>query len=422
MQHAVRTAPANRLHQLILLVLAGLFFALCLWRAGASPIIDGLPFKDSDDIMRLLQVQQWLDAGAWYDLTQPRLNPPDGVAMHWSRLPDLPLAAVIALSEPLLGAERAALLAALLVPALLGVAFFAAFVWAARPVTGRKGQVYAGLIGLVLSVPQAAFAAGRIDHHGWQLLLATVGAGAVLRMLAVTAATAGSGPTSATPGLFGLPKRSSRPEAARLAMLAAVAGPASALGLWVGAEAIPAVAFATAALAIGWLLHGRTGALALALFGLALLLASLIILLVALGPGERTAVFCDAFSWVSVGLAAAVALFGLGAVVAERRLVDAGPPKRLVAAIFITLPLLGLLYALFPHCAGGPYAGLSSMVEQMVARISEAQSLATVLNSRPETAAQYAALPLLALALCLTRLYKLRRHRTAPPFGVWLGL
>jgi hypothetical protein len=427
MQHAVQTVAPNPLHRLILLVLAGLFFAHCLWRAGTAPIIDGLPFKDSDDIMRLLQVQQWLDSGAWHDLMQPRLNPPDGVAMHWSRLPDLPLAAMIALSEPLIGGERTALLAALLVPALLGVAFFAAFVWAARPVTGRKGQVYAGLIGVVSSVPQAAFAAGRIDHHGWQLLLATLGAGAVLRMLAITAATATARPIldSARPQLIESLERSNQPELARLArlaILAAVAGLAGALGLWVGAEAIPALAFATGALTVGWLLHGRAGALALALFGLALLLASLIILPVALGPGARAATFCDAFSWVSVGLAAAVALFGLGAVVAEARLADASPRKRLVAALFIALPLLGLLYALFPHCAAGPYAGLSPMVAQMITRISEAQPLTTVLSTRPGTAAQYAALPLLALALGLTRLYRLRGHRAAPLFGVWLGL
>jgi len=380
----------NRPQTLLLLMLAGLMLALCLWRADAGPIIGGLPFKDSDDIMRLLQVQRWLETGAWFDFTQPRLNPPAGVVMHWSRLPDLPLAAVIWFSAPLLGAEHAALLAAWLVPPLLGVAFLAAFVWAAGPLTGSAGRPYAGLMVLALSIPSAAFAAGRIDHHGWQLLLATLSAGALLRLQANSPRV---------------------PESTR-ALLAGLIGLSGALGLWIGAEAIPAVAFAAAVLTLGWLRQGRLGALALFWYGLALSLASLLILPLALplqslwslaAPAARA---CDAFSWVSIGLAATVLLFALGALLAERRLPAANPLSRATAAILIALPLLGLLYVLFPHCAGGPYSGLTPTVEQLITRISEAQSLSSLLQTRPATAAQYAVLPLFGWLLCATWLMR----------------
>ncbi len=393
-------ATSTRLHHILLLILATVVFALCLWRAGTAPIIDGLPFKDSDDIMRLLQVQRWLETGAWYDLTQPRLNPPAGVDMHWSRLPDLPLATVIWLSQPLLGAEQAALLAAHLVPALLGVAFFAAFVWAARPFTGREGSVYAGLMVLALSIPGAAFAAGRIDHHGWQLLLATLGAGAVLRVLMAL---------------------DTDPSPRRIAALALLAGLVGALGLWIGAEAIPPVALAAAVLGLGWLRHGHAGALALFWYGLGLTLSSLLIVPLA----TPQAMACDAFSWVSVGLAAAVLVFALGALLVEPRLWAARPGGsagrrsiiRATAALFIALPLLGLLYALFPHCAGGPYAGLSPTVEQMITRIAEARSLITLLQSEPATAAQYGALPLFGLLLCLAMLLPQAMPKALPGVG-----
>ncbi len=49
----------------------------------------------TDDAMRLVQVRDLLAGQNWFDLTQHRLSPPAGVTMHWSRLIDLPLAALI---------------------------------------------------------------------------------------------------------------------------------------------------------------------------------------------------------------------------------------------------------------------------------------------------------------------------------------
>ena len=46
----------------------------------------------TDDAMRLVEVRDLLAGQGWFDLTQYRLSPPGGVAMHWSRLVDVPLA------------------------------------------------------------------------------------------------------------------------------------------------------------------------------------------------------------------------------------------------------------------------------------------------------------------------------------------
>jgi len=44
----------------------------------------------TDDAMRLVEVRDLLGGQSWFDLTQYRLAPPEGVRMHWSRLIDLP--------------------------------------------------------------------------------------------------------------------------------------------------------------------------------------------------------------------------------------------------------------------------------------------------------------------------------------------
>ena len=50
---------------------------------------------DTDDNIRLAQVRAWMAGQGWYDLRQYRLNPPQGFDIHWSRLVDLPIAALI---------------------------------------------------------------------------------------------------------------------------------------------------------------------------------------------------------------------------------------------------------------------------------------------------------------------------------------
>lgn len=174
--------------------MAGVLVAISLLNVGNHPLIPDLPFQDSDDVMRMLQVLAWRDGGGWYDLTQYRINPPAGLAMHWARPPDLPLLGTLVLSELWLGRADAIRFTATLVPALLALAYFAAFVWAAQPLTGRAASPQAGLIALTASLPLLVFNAGRIDHHGWQLILALMMAGALLRL------AAGGAGARATPG------------------------------------------------------------------------------------------------------------------------------------------------------------------------------------------------------------------------------
>src|SRR3954449_8482617 len=50
---------------------------------------------DTDDAMRLVQMHDWLAGRGWYDLVQPRVEPPLGLESHWSRLIDAGLAGTL---------------------------------------------------------------------------------------------------------------------------------------------------------------------------------------------------------------------------------------------------------------------------------------------------------------------------------------
>jgi hypothetical protein len=164
-----------------LLILLGIWLAFSIAKVwfGWARIADR-QFVDPDDAMRLLQVRDWLAGQSWFDVTQYRLSPPTGGPMHWSRLVDLPIAAVILLVRPIAGQDIAETAALIAVPLLtLGVALFLVYRVAARLADGPAAFLAA------LATPASLGAVTqmgllRIDHHGWQIVLALLSIFAVL--------------------------------------------------------------------------------------------------------------------------------------------------------------------------------------------------------------------------------------------------
>lgn len=160
-------------------ILAGWALAAVVLTATMARDIAGLWFPDTDDAMRLVEVRDWLNGQSWWDVSQHRLN--DGIfAMHWSRLVDLPLAAVIAPLDPLIGPGAATRAAMTLVPLLTLLAIMALAALVTRRLLDTERAKLALLL-VPLSVPIVFQARPlRIDHHGWQVALAL---GAVLALL-----------------------------------------------------------------------------------------------------------------------------------------------------------------------------------------------------------------------------------------------
>lgn len=154
---------------------------LAVWLLGAALMLAAgwgsfspARFLDGDDALRLQQVRDLLAGQGWFDLTQYRIAPPDGVPMHWTRIVDVPIAAVILLLRPLIGAAQAEVVAIVLVPLLTLLAAMALTARLAARFFGAKAGTIAAL--LVLAAVPASFRMMplRIDHHGWQYVLALV--------------------------------------------------------------------------------------------------------------------------------------------------------------------------------------------------------------------------------------------------------
>ncbi|MFZ1681604.1 MAG: GtrA family protein, partial [Rhizobiaceae bacterium] len=77
---------------------------------------------DNDSMLRLVEVRDLLGGQGWYDLVQHRMGPAGGFEMHWSRLVDAPVAALILIGRALgLPPELAETAAAVLFPLLLAI-------------------------------------------------------------------------------------------------------------------------------------------------------------------------------------------------------------------------------------------------------------------------------------------------------------
>ncbi|MDP1556044.1 MAG: hypothetical protein Q8L84_11350, partial [Hyphomonas sp.] len=173
----VRSASFAEDHAGLLLsaaVITGLFIVSLL--SGSFGAIG----PDGDDVMRLVQVRELLEGQGWFDLRQPRLGPDGGTLMHWSRLVDLPIAAIAAAFTPFLGRETALGLAITFWPLISMLMVTAALVSGARALGGRGVVLFTCLIAFAVLYRHFRFLPGAIDHHNLQLGLVLLGAVALL--------------------------------------------------------------------------------------------------------------------------------------------------------------------------------------------------------------------------------------------------
>ena len=322
---------------------------------------------DTDDVMRLVQVVDWLDGQNWNDTVQRRLNPPEGVDMHWSRLADLPLAGAISLAEPWLGRPAAMHLAALTVPPLLGALLAMAFLWSsASLLPERRAPLQVAMV-TALIVPLQYMLAGRVDHHGLQLLLTALAIGCLFRAFQ---------PSDLRPSV-GL-------------------GIAGGVSLAIGLETLPFLGAAAIILSLAWVWRQGTAS-TLVCFGAVLTASSLALILLTQPSSAWTAVACDRMSFAHLALNATVFAAGIAALALERLRPRASWPWRFVTVSGVGMAGLALVLAAFPQCAGGPYSGLSDDIGYWLVRVNEAQSLADLFGWKPSVAVSAVILPVVAL-------------------------
>ncbi len=298
-----------------------------------------LSLSDTDDNMRLMQVRALIAGQDWFDLRQYRLNPPGGFDMHWTRLVDLPIAALILALKPLVGtawAERLACGIAPLIPLSVTMVALAAAV-------RRLVSVYAWPLALLLlmmaTTTMLMFMPVRIDHHGWQLA-----------SLAVTMA--------------GLADPQHRRGGASV-------GLASAFSLTIGLEMLPYAAGAGAIIALRWVWDRAEAPRVIAYGGTLAVGCSLGYL--GFASHANAVARCDALTpvWLSVMVTAGVLLCVLGLWSPASRAARLG--LGLVAGGVIVAGFAGL----FPQCLGRPEQVSPELQRNWLDNIREAKPVYT---------------------------------------------
>lgn len=310
-----------------ILLLTSFRTAIAEWRMG-----------DPDDQLRIVQIRDWMAGQSWWDITQYRMNPPDGGPMHWSRLVDVPIAAMILLLSPFVGQMMAQQSAAAILPLLtLGATLF--FLAAtARRLFDSTAALLAALLFLTILPAITQLAPMRIDHHGWQLALFFI----------------------ATWALF------SRMPSVRSAI---IIGLASALWIEISVEGLPFAALFLGLLALRWILPSRPPQTAGHQWSFAVALSVLATTSACLFSVTeswfKTTNHCDSLSPFHIGIFAAIAAIVTGGTGTALMLNRALPIyAKLTIGVAAAMAGIAVLLIVAPQCAGDAFAGLDPLVRQ----------------------------------------------------------
>jgi hypothetical protein len=292
------------------------------WSLMLSPVW----LADNDDVLRLIQVHDWLAGQGWFDLVQYRLDPPAGGSIHWSRLADLGIAVPMVLARFFTTADWADRIAIIVYPGVILLTVMWIMARTARRLLGEKAVLPALFVTLTAGSMLMQMLPGRIDHHGLQILFMVVLLSQLLH------------PQKWRSGL--------------------VAGLMMALSLGVGLETLAYVAVAQVAL---WWLWGRRSARTAFVSGtgFGLLGGSALVFFGTLASTFWQVPIHDAF-----GRAHAAALAGGGLCWIVLAHVDvAGLRQRLIAGAGAGGAVVAILVLVFPELTQAPYARLDPFLK-----------------------------------------------------------
>ncbi|KRB79364.1 hypothetical protein ASE00_19850 [Sphingomonas sp. Root710] len=310
-------------------VLAAWLLACAILLFVSRDAIANLAMLDADDYLRLQEVRDWLGGQSFFDVHQYRIDPPGGVAMHWSRIVDLPLAAFILLFQPLLGTADAERVTASLVPLITLGGSMVAIATATVRLADRRAALIATLLAATTPLLLFHVMPLRIDHHGWQT------------MLGLSTIAACFDPRARRGGI--------------------VAGICAALWLAISLEGLPMAAAIGLLLAVRFVIEGgdRDAAQRFRAFAGALALAGIMLFAAFHGRAAYSQPYCDAVSpaWFGPMIASPALAALLMPLVATR-----GPVARIGLLAFAAITGVGMLAVTAPDCLHGPFAALDPVV------------------------------------------------------------
>jgi len=302
--------------------------------------LTALRLPDTDDVMRLQQIRDWLAGQHFTDLTQHRLGAAPGLPMHWSRLADLVPGAIIAALAPLIGTHQAELVAVITWPTMLFAAALFLVARIARSMGGPNVARTAAIVAAIAFPATTIFLPGRIDHHGLQIVLLLIVARTLIRP-----PTLGHGLT---------------------------AGLAAAASLVIGMETAPLLAAAGLAMAGEWLFARHAADDRMMGFGIALG-AGLLGASIVFKNTHWTYAACDGFTVVAWRGAVIAAFAPMLLALAARDVAE--PAMRAMLAILVAGVIGAGVIAVAPECLN-PYEMVDpTMARLWLGKVGEAQPL-----------------------------------------------
>jgi hypothetical protein len=349
-----------------------------IWAATAAALLAMHPrvfdTMSTDDLMRLVEVRDFLAGQSWFDLTQYRLHPPFGVAMHWSRIVDLPIAALILLLSPVLGRASAEIVVSALWPLLLLLPVLALAGVLARRLSNAMAVLPTILLIAVSAPVLVHFWPGALDHHGCQIML----------LLATLCGVTDRGDARLWPMLGGL---------------------AAAVSIAIGVEMGPALAAILAAVGLRWAIEGERAAKLTASFGLAFGAGTAALFAATIPISHWSLAVCDQISIPFV--AAAGFSGGLLALLATAGSRINSVALRLAAGIVAGGGACAVVVWAFPACLQNPFAHLDPRVAAVwLANVAETQNVFTVMRHAPGDVLQTYGPGLAALGLALAAMWR----------------
>lgn len=288
-------------------------------------------FPDPDDALRLAQIRDWLSGQGWFDVTQHRISPPAGVAMHWSRLADLPVAALIALLEILTGRDHAEAVATAAAPLFLHLLFLTGvFLLTLNVTQQRRIALLACALAALTPGIEVQFRPLRIDHHGLQIGLMVLAVALLFR-----------------------PWKTAR--------AAAVSGVLTAAALVVSVENLPMAMAMAGVLALRYV-RSEEHVPDLAGFVAGLSAGSLLLLLLTRKLQWIAPAQCDALSAAHI---VPITVFGVCVYAASRAVTGQSPARRVLLLTAGAGIATAAAFLAGRECIGDPFSGLPPLVREL---------------------------------------------------------
>lgn len=378
------------------IILWTLLFQLAWHFRAILPFIKEGNFKDSDDFLRLHQMRNWMDDHSWFDVSVPRMNPPVGGDMHWSRLVDVPLAALTWFFDLFTDTVVAERLAAIVWPTVLLVLTVMTLIAICEKLFPATNRMLTVLFTASCATAMVEFAPARIDHHNVQILLFS------LILLGLVNADRKWGHY--------------------------VIGSAMAVSVVIGLDLAMMLALILAWLGLEWVSGMDRDGGGLMRTAIALAATSILLYPVSVAPAQWFVEQCDAISPVYLS-----AFLVISAGFTTLRLASPylpSPGKHSKQAMVISRmaaggvaggAVLAILYTLYPQCIAGPLSGISPELKTLwLDIVIEAKSL--VASVETMGAGMYALPAFLVMNLVLG-LVLLCRGVVGPRFiAIWAAI